>query len=375
MKFKLIKYSERKSLQYRGSVCLNCSCKLHESDRYCPNCSQINTTKKLSILDFFKEFLESVFTFDSRLRHTVKDLLFKPGKITKEYVNGKRIKYANPFRFYLSVSIIFFILMSFLNLIKLFAPDTTTPPTANKLKIEEKKHSTPIILETFKDSLTSEKFIENLNPEEQQALKEVNLTFQGSYISEENLDTLSWSNALVRRGSLYYNFYTKRKIRDSNKALDSLNHKKNKFNKWLYDKNKDIERVQDNPKAFLNYLLSKIPFFLFFFAPFFAFFFWLIYSKEKYSYMEHLIFIFHVFSFMFLIFSIALIPDFFLGNNIIFAIFFTLLCPFYFYKALRNFYKQNRLVSIIKFLFLNLAFFITVRITALLFFSITAVAY
>ena len=375
MKFKLIKYSERKSLKYRGTVCLNCSCKLHESDRYCPNCSQINTTKKLSILDFFKEFLESVFTFDSRLRHTVKDLLFKPGKITKEYVNGKRIKYANPFRFYLSVSIIFFILMSFLNLIKLFAPDTTTPPTANKLKIEEKKHSTPIILETFKDSLTSEKFIENLNPEEQQALKEVNLTFQGSYISEENLDTLSWSNALVRRGSLYYNFYTKRKIRDSNKALDSLNHKKNKFNKWLYDKNKDIERVQDNPKAFLNYLLSKIPFFLFFFAPFFAFFFWLIYSKKKYSYMEHLIFIFHVFSFMFLIFSIALIPDFFLGNNIVFAIFFALLCPFYFYKAIRNFYKQNRLVSIIKFLFLNLAFFITVSITALLFFSITAVAY
>jgi len=38
-------------------------------------------------------------------------LLINPGNVSKNYVDGKRQRYTNPFRFYLTVSIIFFLLV------------------------------------------------------------------------------------------------------------------------------------------------------------------------------------------------------------------------------------------------------------------------
>ena len=148
------------------------------------------------------------------------------------------------------------------------------------------------------------------------------------------------------------------------------------MNVWLYDKNDAIERVQKDPLRFTNYMLSKTPFFLFFFAPFYAIFFWLIYSKKRANYMEHLVFIFHIFSWIFVVLLISLIPDLLISDeSIIASIILTLIGPFYFYKALRNFYKQNRVITIIKFVFLNVVFFISTSIFALIFFALTAAFY
>jgi len=94
------KQTGRKAAKYRGVKCLNCGHPLDLSDVYCSYCGQINSTKKLSLGDFFKEFFSSIVNYDSRLRYTLKDLLFKPGTITKNYVGGQRLKYASPFRFF-----------------------------------------------------------------------------------------------------------------------------------------------------------------------------------------------------------------------------------------------------------------------------------
>ena len=96
---------------------------------------------------------------------------------------------------------------------------------------------------------------------------------------------------------------------------------------------------------------------------------------KKYTYMEHMIFIFHIFSFVFLAGIICMIPDTIIGDGVIFSIVLILIGPFYFYKALRNFYKQNRLITIIKFIFLNWIFWINAGVFALLFFAVTAAMY
>ena len=44
---------------------------------------------------------------------TLAALLLKPGKITREYIAGKRLSYTNPFRFLLSLSIVYFLIISF----------------------------------------------------------------------------------------------------------------------------------------------------------------------------------------------------------------------------------------------------------------------
>ena len=120
---------DRYDRKFRGKVCLNCETNLDLSDRYCPNCGQLNSTKKLSFNDFFNEFFGSIFAYDSRLYRTLNVLVFRPGRISTEYIQGKRARYANPFRFYLSVSIIFFILYGLVNQ---FSTENLSPVKFNR---------------------------------------------------------------------------------------------------------------------------------------------------------------------------------------------------------------------------------------------------
>jgi hypothetical protein len=88
-----------------------------------------------------------------------------------------------------------------------------------------------------------------------------------------------------------------------------------------------------------------------------------------------MVFIFNIFSFIFLALLILIIPDSFFEGDILSVLLFALIGPFYFYKALRNFYKQGRLVTILKFVFLNIVFAISAITIGLLFFAISAAIY
>jgi hypothetical protein len=365
--------NSRKAAKYRGSECLNCGHPLDLSDRYCSYCSQINTNKQLSLKDFFLEFIGSIITYDSRLRFTIKDLLLKPGTITRNYTQGKRLKYANPFRFFLSVSIIYFLLQG---LISTFSPENNTftniqTDTENDGIADSTITGFNVVPNNKQGIFTLSGMETEKDTIDKRKQKQENFVF----ISEAAIDSLPWGNRFAKRFSLYNNFYEAYEIKDPAKALDSLKHKNTSYNRWLYSKNESIERIKDNPFGFVNYMLGKIPFFLFFFIPVFAFFFWLLYSKKKYTYMEHMIFIFHIFSFLFLAMLFCLLPDLLIGDDIFTGILFVLIGPFYFYKALRNFYKQNRFITILKFVFLNVLFWISSSIAALIFFAVTAATY
>ncbi|MRT17824.1 DUF3667 domain-containing protein [Vitellibacter sp. q18] len=357
--------SGRKSLQYRGKQCLNCGHPLDVSDLYCPRCSQLNSRKKLSIVDFFMEFLGSIVVYDSRLRNTLKDLLFRPGVITRNFVRGQRLKYANPFRFFLSVSIIYFLINGFLDVVNPKIDDST-PVNFN----------TQVADRSFVDSLS-----QNIAATTTHAfnladsLKKIQQPQKTKYYSEQELNAMSFAEGYTRRFSLYNEFYETHKIKSAKIALDSLHHKNTTFNRWVYSKNITVEKIKENPSAFIKYILSKIPFFLFFFTPFFAFFFWLIYSKKNFSYMEHMIFIFHIFSFIFLSMLLFLIPDLVFNTKFFVSCLFLFLGPIYFYKALRNFYGQGRLLTIIKFVFLNTVFVIGLTFAAAVFVAASAAIY
>jgi len=387
----------RKAAKYRAAECLNCGTPLELSDMYCSYCGQLNTTKSLSLKDFFGEFIGSIITYDSRFRHTLKDLLFRPGVITRNYVYGQRLKYANPFRFFLSVSIIYFLIQglisTFSNANGLFSSGNNpsqeleiqrdgnnfklVPKVGDSISLDSILEGTGIQLDSTAqvgfdknkhklDSIINSNLIKK---------KKDTMVGGGEYFSAEHLDTLDWADRTVKRFTMYYSFYKATEIKDPVLALDSLKHPQTNFNRWAYQKNKAFEQIQENPSDFINYLVEKTPFFVFFFTPFFAFFFWLIYSKKKYTYMEHMIFIFHIFSFVFLAMLVCLIPDTLIGNEIFGGILFILIGPFYFYKALRNFYKENRLITIVKFIFLNLVFFVSANFAAIIFFAVTAALY
>lgn len=388
----------RRHFKYRGTTCLNCTQPLDVTDRYCPYCSQLNSTKPLSLKDFFLEFLSSLVSYDSRLRYTVKDLLFKPGTITRNYINGQRLKYSNPFRFFLSVSIIYFLLHS---IIGFFNPKAGNPFNINmnkneitlndqkgKFYFETDDKEVEKAIEALQANPSTKKFAEILRKEdsirrkkEKQKQHDIRIV-QGDTIN--NHDYNARIALLKKRGSipqffekfnLFQDFYKDTQIGSSSIALDSLGMEQTNTNVWLYSKNRSIEKIEKDPVSFAEFLLNKTPFFLFFFAPLFALFFSLIYIRRPYSYMEHLVFIFHIFSFIFLVLLLTAIPNILLDTDIFVGILFGILGPFYFYKALRNFYKQSRLKTIIKFVFLNFVFVISATLAASLFFLATAATY
>ncbi len=388
-----ISKNSRKHFKYRSNECLNCGHPLDLSDRYCPYCSQLNSTKQLSLGDFFGEFFKSIVSFDSRLRYTLKDLLFKPGTITNNYVKGQRLKYANPFRFFLSVSIIYFIASTFvatfvtndkndintqINKVLPFLTITANEANdkaidsliANNIKIEE--GTLPSTNEQLNDSIIKNSTLidDNTKPDTTRIFD-----LHQKYVKQQELDSLSWSDANGKKVLTYINFYEDTKIANAKFALDSLEHNNTRYNRWLYDKNQAFERVKADPYSFYSYMINKVPFFLFFFTPIFALFFWLFYYKRNVNYMEHIVFVFHIFSFVFLSMLILLIVDTIIGIQILYTLLFLIIAPFYFYKALRNFYRQSRLLTALKFVLLSFVFITGSLIISTFFFLLTAAAY
>jgi uncharacterized protein DUF3667 len=89
--------------------CANCGAPL--ADRYCGRCGQDGHVS-LSFGHFLHEFAEGMFHVDSSLWRTLRALLTRPGLLTEQYLAGKRQSYSPPFRSYLVISIVYFVLAS-----------------------------------------------------------------------------------------------------------------------------------------------------------------------------------------------------------------------------------------------------------------------
>lgn len=108
----------------RKTICPNCGIKLSEADNYCANCGQENHTHKLPLKELAFEFVESLFHFDTKLFHTLKELFSKPGSVTKNFNANKRARYVPPFRLYLFVSAIYFVTLAALQTPTVYVTDS-----------------------------------------------------------------------------------------------------------------------------------------------------------------------------------------------------------------------------------------------------------
>ena len=93
-----------------STTCPNCSTDLRPVDHYCPNCGQASIGDG-SLKGFMEQFLGDYFTFDSKIIRSLMPLLFKPGKLTQEYLLGRRARYIPPLRMFIFLSVIFFLII------------------------------------------------------------------------------------------------------------------------------------------------------------------------------------------------------------------------------------------------------------------------
>lgn len=94
-------------------ACANCGETLQGA--YCAGCGQADEPLRKPVhrflIDSFIEFLG----IDGRVWRTLGVLLFKPGKLTAEYLQGRRRRYLRPLRVYLSSTLLFFVLLSIID--------------------------------------------------------------------------------------------------------------------------------------------------------------------------------------------------------------------------------------------------------------------
>lgn len=321
----------RKKFKYRGNTCLNCSTSLDKSERYCPFCGQLNSTKKLTIKDFLEEFLSNFYAYDSRLRNSIVSIFTKPGVLAKEFNEGKRQKYANPFRLFLSVSIVLFITINLEN--KEFNTKLNDERTTSK-----------------NDSISNIHY--NLGNKKDTIQLSFNSYHKDSIYSEEELNKNG--NGVFYRMSTFKNFHTKNLQKTTEASLKELKFKNNFLNRFLYNKARYL-KTNDVNNEIKNYFFQKLPFLIFLSLPIFTIMFWMLYFRKKMNYTEHLVFTYTFFTFMFI--SVLIFNFINLINpnleEILSFIIFVFIFPIYFYKSLRNFYQQSRWKTILKFIILN----------------------
>ena len=98
--------------------CLNCNSMVEGN--FCSNCGQKFQPTKLPIKEFLEDAVETLFNIDNRWFKTLKDLFIAPGKVTREYIEGKRAQYLPPLRIYLSISIVYFLLVQLIDSNQIF---------------------------------------------------------------------------------------------------------------------------------------------------------------------------------------------------------------------------------------------------------------
>jgi hypothetical protein len=334
--------------------CLNCGTSIH--GRYCHVCGQENLEPKESFWHLVTHFFNDITHFDGKFFTTLKDLLFMPGFLSKEYMKGRRASYLNPVKMYVFTSAIFFLLFfSFFYSEKESGIDLITVNGKTLAKIDEM------------DSASFAAFTAGINKENDKPA--VPMTRE----EFKNYKDSAFSKAGIRFTGTRY-----RSKAHYDSVLASGQKKHNWIERQLVYKEIAInEKYKNNPnqlaKAFKSTLIHSIPQMLFFSLPLLALILKLIYIRRKqFYYVSHGIFSLHLYIFLFIamifLFSLSVLNVYVhwkILNTIVTILIIGLFV--YEYLALKNFYQQGWLKTFFKFILINLLFLIVMGLLFVVF--------
>jgi hypothetical protein len=98
-------------LHETARLCPNCGTPV--AGNFCPSCGQETKLHVPSAGEFLHEFVGHYVALEGKLWKTLTLLLFRPGRLTLEYLQGRRARYVLPLRLYLTFSLVFFALFKY----------------------------------------------------------------------------------------------------------------------------------------------------------------------------------------------------------------------------------------------------------------------
>ena len=316
-------------------MCLNCGTTL--AGQYCGNCGQRAHSRLISIWELIRDAFGDLLEFDSRLWRTLIPLAVRPGKLTRDYLEGRRARFMPPFRTYLVLSIVFF-------LIAFFDP----------------QEDFSLLLEAPEDAVA-----------EQEEADSFAAGFLDGAQGVDNSESDSQPDAVdedISDGSGGINIQIGGEDATSTEQCDDIANED--WPPWLAER-LTPERmtvackkvVADDGEAFLGRLADNVPAALIALLPLMALVLKMLYPLSKRYYVEHVLFVVHFHAFVFLILSLHILfsrlAELVIASDTVWPITTTavsLYIPIYFYKAIRRVYGQNWFVALIKYLVLLLAY-------------------
>lgn len=337
--------------------CLNCGATV--VGRYCHICGQENTVRHEGFWHMAKHFFYDITHFDTKFFETLKFLLFRPGFLSKEYVNGRRASYLHPVKMYVFTSAVFFLIF-----FTFISSGSLKVSTETPLTREQRSSMISDLEEEAKtDTATSIKAQLALLKDTSRTVTTNDLIKIAGDDHETTFINFTGAASKFKSVSQY----------DSTQKLLAPDKRDGWFRRNL--KRREIELSQEygsDPASGIRKLydgfLHRLPYLLFISLPLFALFLKLLYIRRKeFYYFDHGIFSIHhyIFSFILLLLVFGfqkLYDSFHLGVFNIIAVLLFLSGGFYLYKAMRKFYRQRRAKTIIKFILLNILGFISMLI-------------
>lgn len=388
----------------KGDHCLNCGTPLEPKENFCHYCGQRNDQRRLNFWDVLSESIKSYFSVDNRVIHSLIPLVTKPGTLTREYISGKRQQFVHPIRMYLTVSIVYFTLLSLstflgrpdLNIINVQetgGPTIEMDESGQNFIIEPREDETeeelppPALVDSILRIDSTAAFLADSIGAVDEWDEAVAGALVGAELEEFISDQSKWdtvpNDGPYKRPKGYYleeeesigrisRFINDQDSIDVVVALEYLKIENTRWNRFTYveiQKGRTVDWMD-----VLRFFVRKLPIILFIFLPIFALSFWVVYIRRDYYYIEHLIFLFHVNTVGFLIF----ILDWLIGFS------FPKVDPdgplilafmVYSFLSMKRFYGQGWFKTIVKYVLVNIGFFTFGVAFFLLAFGIVFLAY
>ncbi len=326
------------------SKCLNCGTTL--AGQYCGHCGQRAQNRLISIWELIRDAFGDLLELDSRLWRTLIPLTIRPGKLTRDYLEGRRARYMPPFRTYLVLSIVFF-LVAFFDPTEEFGVFLNT---AEPSPAAEQNNPSPT--QEFRDGVNDGLTAEGDSDED-----------DSEFVSPE-----SATPEQVAGSDQGVSIQIDRDGTTANRNCDDIDAEDlpEWMSAWMTaDRLQAMcERVfADDGKAFAGKLLDNVPAALIALLPLMAFILKILYPLSKRYYVEHVLFVVHFHAFVFLILTLQILfarltSLLTLSGTLatITSVAVTLYIPVYFFRSMRRVYQQHWFVTFLKFVVLTLAY-------------------
>lgn len=310
--------------------------------RYCHVCGQENIVTHQSFAALAKHFIYDMLHFDGSFYHTLLYLFTRPGRVAREYAEGKRKRYLDPVRMYLFTSALFFLIFFSFSHININGSGAKST-----LSTADRQALAAIYQNRLKENPTNSVLQYRLH-----ILQDTSLPVSSGTAG-------LWESGIMLTDKQYGSLQQYDSVQAALPVAQKDGWIKRNFMRQTLRIQEKYGEARKAQQVYIEYFLHKLPYLLFISLPFFALILKGLYRRQRnLYYSDHAIFtLYHYilsFILILLIFAVARLKDW-TGWGI-FGILETALYlawPVYLFLEMKNFYRQSRGKTLGKFLLLN----------------------